>query len=59
MDTLYFVANIHLWVHAMHAIFLLSYFTQDDILKFHPFAWKINDSFVFLVQLFLFFKQFY
>jgi hypothetical protein len=31
----------------MHAHLGLGYLTQDDILKFHPFACKIHDVFVF------------
>ena len=33
-------------VHTIHVFLAPSYFTQDDILKFHPFACKIHDVFV-------------
>jgi hypothetical protein len=31
----------------MCALLGLGYLTQDNILKFHPFAYKIHDVFVF------------
>jgi hypothetical protein len=34
-------------IHAMSFLLGLGYFTQYDILKFHPFAWKIHVIFVF------------
>lgn len=29
----------------MHVPLDLGYLSQDDIFKFHPFAWKIHDVF--------------
>ena len=31
----------------MHVLLGLGYLTRDDILKFHPFACKIHDVFIF------------
>jgi hypothetical protein len=31
----------------MHILLSLGYLTQDDILKFYPFAFKIHDELVF------------
>ena len=31
----------------MHVLLGLGYLSQDDILKFHPFACKIDDVFIF------------
>jgi hypothetical protein len=44
---LYFMANIHLLVSTYHVCpWGLCYLTQDDILKFYSFTWKIHDVLV-------------
>jgi hypothetical protein len=43
---LYLIANIHLQV-SIYCACPFGYLTQDDILKFHPFACKIHDILVF------------
>ncbi|EDL78420.1 rCG31731 [Rattus norvegicus] len=35
------------WIHTEHILLGLGYLTQDDILKFHSFAFKIHDVLVF------------
>ena len=35
------------WIHKIYIILGLGYITQDDIFKFHLFACKIHDLFVF------------
>jgi hypothetical protein len=35
------------WAHTMHVLLGLGYHTQDDFLKFHPFACKTHVVFVF------------
>ena len=44
---MYFMANIHLWVSTYHKCPFETGLPQDDILKFHPLAWKIHDVFDF------------
>jgi hypothetical protein len=34
----------------MHVLLGLGHFTPDDILKVHPFAWKIHNVFGFLIS---------
>jgi hypothetical protein len=53
-----FMTNIHLKVStyyaSMCAPLCLGYLTQDDTLKFHPFAWKFHDIFLFCFILLFF-----
>ena len=39
------------WVHTMHVLLGLGYWTQDDRLTFHPFACKIYDVYIFNSQI--------
>jgi hypothetical protein len=35
------------WVYTMCVLLWLSYLTQDDNFKFHPFVWEFNEVIVF------------
>ena len=51
MAILYFMPiSTYEWVNTRHVFWGLGYDTEDDILKFHPFAYKIHDVFVFKAE---------
>jgi hypothetical protein len=46
-SVLYGLLSTYKWVHTVQVLSGLGYLTQGDILKFHQFACRIDDVFVF------------
>jgi hypothetical protein len=38
------------WVQTIHVLFVLGYLTQDNIIKFYWFAYRIHDVFALIAE---------